>query len=94
MLLRLTLVLGSEPAPSDAQLDEVGTLLEDVRETSLGEERRSPERERRERSCVAEEVQEVRVRDVDFDERDFSEAARVGASGWERRRVGGDPTEA
>lgn len=52
-----TFVFGTEPAATDAELDEVRTALEDVREAALGEEGRAPERETLERLRAAEDVE-------------------------------------
>lgn len=40
-----TLVFGAEPGTTDPEFDEVGTALEDVREASFREKRRTPEGE-------------------------------------------------
>lgn len=55
---------GTEPRPSDPELDEARTLFEHVRETSLRQERRPPQCKLFQVARVAEDLEEVRVRDA------------------------------
>ena len=55
---------GTEPRPSYPELDEAWTLFEHVRETSFRQERRPPQCKLFQVARVAEDLEEVRIRDA------------------------------
>lgn len=61
---RRTFFLGAEPTPADPQLDQRRTLAQDMRQSTLRQQRTTPEGKFRQTLGVAEDLHQVHVGDA------------------------------